>query len=73
MKFLINRKPIDGPWGGGNNFVSAICSHLKEEGHDVTGEKQLLVLIAPTLSAHSPVRYGIDQRLKIDFWPTLVT
>ena len=36
MKILINRKPIDGPWGGGNLLVSALCAGLKARGHNVT-------------------------------------
>ncbi len=36
MKILVNRKPVKGPWGGGNNFVKALCSELVSEGHVVT-------------------------------------
>ena len=36
MKVLVNRKVVDGPWGGGNNFVSALCRGLKAAGHQVT-------------------------------------
>ena len=35
MKVLVNRKVIDGPWGGGNNFVAALCNGLKKSGHQV--------------------------------------
>ena len=35
MKFLINRKPITGPWGGGNLFVKSFCKILTELGHEV--------------------------------------
>jgi glycosyltransferase involved in cell wall biosynthesis len=35
MKILINRKPIEGPWGGGNNFVKSFCSHAAQNGHAV--------------------------------------
>ncbi len=35
MKVLVNRKVIDGPWGGGNNFVAALCDGLKKSGHQV--------------------------------------
>jgi len=36
MKILINRKPVDGPWGGGNLFVKALCEGLVRDGHEVT-------------------------------------
>ncbi len=36
MKVFVNRKIINGPWGGGNNFVSALCDGLKNTGHQVT-------------------------------------
>ena len=35
MKILINRKPIDGPWGGGNLFVKAICNAAKKREHEI--------------------------------------
>jgi len=36
MKVLVNRKPVTGPWGGGNNFVVALIEGLRKEGHEVT-------------------------------------
>jgi glycosyltransferase involved in cell wall biosynthesis len=38
MKILINRKPIEGPWGGGNLLVKAFCAHMSEKGHSITHE-----------------------------------
>ncbi len=35
MKILINRKPIEGPWGGGNLFVKAICRAAKKREHEI--------------------------------------
>ena len=35
MKILINRKPVSGPWGGGNLFVSALVLQLEKLGHEV--------------------------------------
>ena len=35
MKVLVNRKVVNGPWGGGNNFVSAFCKGLESYGHKV--------------------------------------
>ena len=38
MKILINRKPIEGPWGGGNLFVKAFCDVLGGKGHAIVYE-----------------------------------
>jgi glycosyltransferase involved in cell wall biosynthesis len=35
MKILINRKPIEGPWGGGNLFLKSFCKIMKTLGHEV--------------------------------------
>ena len=35
MKILINRKVVEGPWGGGNNFVKSFCEYLPELNHEV--------------------------------------
>ena len=36
MKVLVNRRIVTGPWGGGNNFVIALCKGLEAAGHAVT-------------------------------------
>lgn len=36
MKFYLNRKPVIGPWGGGNRFITELVTQLKNLGHDVT-------------------------------------
>ena len=35
MKILINRKPVDGPWGGGNLLVKAFCDQMTKKGHKI--------------------------------------
>jgi glycosyltransferase involved in cell wall biosynthesis len=35
MKICINRKSVEGPWGGGNLFVRAFCEAMKSYGHEV--------------------------------------
>lgn len=32
MKILLNRKPVNGPWGGGNNWVQAFFKYAPEFG-----------------------------------------
>ena len=36
MKIYINRKPIQGPWGGGNKFVKKLVNNLKNNDFNVT-------------------------------------
>jgi hypothetical protein len=35
VKVSINQRPYAGPWGGGNRFIAALCSALKESHHSV--------------------------------------
>lgn len=35
MKILINRREVDGPWGGGNLFVKAFVQEMTKLGHHV--------------------------------------
>jgi hypothetical protein len=35
LNIYINRKPVDGPWGGGNNFVKAMYSQIPINGHKI--------------------------------------
>lgn len=35
MKILINRKPVNGPWGGGNLFLKSFFTTLKDSGHKI--------------------------------------
>ena len=36
MKVYINRKPVNGPWGGGNRTIKCLIECLKERGHGYT-------------------------------------
>lgn len=36
MKILLNRQPVNGPWGGGNNFIISICNYFPIFGHEIT-------------------------------------
>ena len=35
MNILLNRMPVQGPWGGGNLLVKAFCKYLPDYGHKV--------------------------------------
>ena len=54
MKCFFNRKPINGPWGGGNVFVTNMAKYLRQEGHDVVFDFE----------------YGIDVIFMIDPRPS---
>jgi glycosyltransferase involved in cell wall biosynthesis len=51
MKILINRKIVEGPYGGGNNFVKNLYTALKSAGHELVSNLQsgidLIVLHDP--------------------------
>ena len=36
MKILLNRKPVQGPWGGGNHFLIGMIEECEKRGHTVT-------------------------------------
>ena len=38
MKIYFNRKPISGPWGGGNKTVTSLAERMKSQGHEVCFE-----------------------------------
>ena len=40
MKILLNRKPVDGPWGGGNIFLKAFIKESILRKHEVIHEMQ---------------------------------
>ena len=35
IKIFINRKPVEGPWGGGNLFVKSMYEYLPELGYEL--------------------------------------
>ena len=35
MKILLNRRPVEGPWGGGNLFIKHFCDNMINLGHEV--------------------------------------
>lgn len=72
MKFYINRSVVDGPWGGGNNFVKAMYDYLPNQGFDIiedpyTQIPDIIFLQSP--KADSVNNFSINEaiRLKIKF------
>tara|TARA_B100000674_G_scaffold497780_1_gene532825 strand:- start:5229 stop:6152 length:924 start_codon:yes stop_codon:yes gene_type:complete len=59
MKIMINRKIIEGPWGGGNLFVKGVLKELKSQGHNVyfdfVEDLDYIFIINPM-----PSEYGYD-------------
>ena len=59
MRVCISRKPISGPWGGGNLFVKGMSTLLKNKGHqvfyDLVENLDYILMIDPR-----PSNYGID-------------
>jgi hypothetical protein len=52
MKIAVGARPYDGPWGGGNRFVAALCEALTERGdavvHDLKdGDIDIILLMDP--------------------------
>jgi len=56
MKVAIGYKIVEGPWGGGNRFVSALCESLKAKGHEIVHD---------LMSADIDIILMIDPRTRI--------
>ncbi len=41
MRIFINRRPVDGPWGGGSKVIKAITDEARKRGHDVTHDASI--------------------------------
>lgn len=59
MRVCISRKPVSGPWGGGNLFVKGMSELLSSKGHevfyDLVPNIDYIIMIDPR-----PSSYGID-------------
>lgn len=68
MKIYINRKPVAGPWGGGNNFVKALYEYLPRLGYEIV--QNPYVEIPQVIYLQSPkndnvCNFSINDALKI--------
>lgn len=62
MRILINRKPVEGPWGGGNLFVQAAYKYFPEFGYtpvmSLADNPGVILMIDPRPDGSCP---GIDE------------
>lgn len=64
MKLFINRKPIEGPWGGGNLFVKAMHEHKKLEIiKKFDSVPDVIFLMSPF--ADNSLRFSINEAILI--------
>jgi len=68
-KILINRKPVTGPWGGGNNFVKALHEYAPSHGYIPVNSLQpdidLLFMIDPRYDELGiSINEMVDYKLK---------
>lgn len=68
MKFYINRKPIEGPWGGGNLFVKSMYSFLPSHGYEIVDNPYVDVPDIIFLQSPKPdntSRFSINDAIEI--------
>ena len=68
MKVFINRKPIEGPWGGGNLFVKAFYKHINDLGCEIIEDPiyqkpDIIFLQSP--SGNSNCNFSINEAIAI--------
>jgi glycosyltransferase involved in cell wall biosynthesis len=69
MKILMNRKPVEGPWGGGNLFVKAFHQHGKHFGHKIVNEfSDDIDLIFMQDPRYSELGISINEIIKYKNW-----
>ena len=68
-KILINRRPVEGPWGGGNNFVKAIHEYAPKYGftpvHQFDNDIDLIFMIDPR---YDELGISINEIAKYKEW-----
>lgn len=66
MKILVNRKTVEGPWGGGNKFVKALNKYLTKKGHTVVEKFENDIDIIHLQDAHAD-ELGIDANVSLRY------
>ena len=69
MKMLVNRKPVEGPWGGGNNFIKGLVKHAPDHGftpvHEFHDDIDLIFMIDPR---YSDLKISINEIAAYKKW-----
>ena len=64
MKVFVNRKYVDGPWGGGNGFVKNIFNYASSFGYVATNQLGEDVDIIHMQDVHADeLGIGVDEVL----------
>lgn len=66
MKVLINRRVVEGPWGGGNKFTKALKKYLLQQGHTVVDKFENDIDIIHLQDVHSD-QLGIDANVALTY------
>jgi glycosyltransferase involved in cell wall biosynthesis len=66
MKILINRRIVEGPWGGGNKFTKALKKFAIKKGHIVTERLEDDIDIIHMQDVHAD-ELGIDANVAINY------
>lgn len=66
---LVNRKPVEGPWGGGNNFIKGLIKHAPDHGflpvHEFSDDIDLIFMIDPR---YSDLKISINEIAAYKNW-----
>ena len=68
MKIYINRNPVEGPWGGGNNFVKAMYKELPLLGYEIINDPYVKTPDVIFLQSPKPdhiSRFSINDAIQI--------
>lgn len=72
MKIAINRKPVDGPWGGGNKFVKAVYDFVPadvEITNHLSDDVDVIFLMDPrkdgSFDAGDAFRFAASHRVQV--------
>lgn len=72
MKVAIGSRPYDGPWGGGNRFVTALCDALQRAGHSVVhslsdADIDIILIVDPRMRSPN-VAFGPGAVMRYLSW-----